>query len=142
MMLCRLDAEACASKMRAVLVVDDDAGIREIVGQLLETEGYEVRAASDGLRALEILRDASRRMVVLLDVMMPRFSGQQVLECVATDAALAGRHRFIVMTASVLHSAHPIYKLAQQFEAPVLTKPFSVDSLLDSIEQAASGLEH
>lgn len=64
--------------MSAVLVVDDDAGVREYVGDLLEMDGHEVRFAVDGPSALESIQ-AERPDCVLLDVMMPGMSGHQVL---------------------------------------------------------------
>lgn len=53
-----------------VLVIDDDAAIREVVAAVLESEGYAVRAASDGRAGLS-LAAAERPALVLLDVRMP-----------------------------------------------------------------------
>jgi len=61
-----------------VLVVDDDAAVREYVGDLLELEGYEVGFAADGVSALEAI-DRERPDCVVLDVMMPGLSGHEVL---------------------------------------------------------------
>ncbi|MFN8353135.1 MAG: response regulator transcription factor [Spirosomataceae bacterium] len=57
-----------------VLVVDDDPDISELLQYNLEKEGFEVRAASDGRRALEIVRDFTPDLV-LLDIMMPYLDG-------------------------------------------------------------------
>jgi len=62
-----------------VLVVDDDAQIRDTVGEVLEDEGYEVLRAENGVRALELL-EAAQPDLVLLDLMMPVMSGWEVLE--------------------------------------------------------------
>lgn len=124
----------------AALVVDDDAGIRELIGELLESEGYTVELASDGQRALERLRASPRRMVVVLDVMMPVLDGVRMLEIVAADEILARRHGFVVMTASVLGVSEALVRLSRQFNAPVLTKPFAIDTLLNSIGEVASRL--
>lgn len=64
--------------MSVVLIVDDDASIREYVGDLLEMEGLEVRLAVDGADALDSIR-RERPDCVLLDVMMPGMSGHEVL---------------------------------------------------------------
>jgi CheY-like chemotaxis protein len=124
----------------AALVVDDDTGIRELIGELLESEGYTVELASDGQRALERMRDSACRMVVLLDVMMPMLNGIQILEIVAADESLARRHGFVVMTASALGQSDSLLSLARQFNAPVLTKPFSIETLLRSISDVANRL--
>ena len=64
--------------MAVVLVVDDDPGVREYVGDLLEMEGHEVRVAVDGPSALQSIQ-SQRPDCVVLDVMMPGMSGHQVL---------------------------------------------------------------
>ncbi len=122
------------------LVVDDDTGIRELIGELLESEGYTVELAGDGQCALERLRISQRRMVVLLDVMMPVLNGIEVLEIVAADASLARRHGFVIMTASALGASDALLHMARQFDAPVLTKPFAIETLLNSISNVAGRL--
>lgn len=64
------------SKLR-VLVAEDDAQIRGVLADLLESEGYDVVQAKDGLEALERYRDADPD-AVLLDIMMPGKSGYDV----------------------------------------------------------------
>jgi two-component system response regulator CpxR len=62
-----------------VLVVDDDAEIRETLTHLLQAEGYTVLRAANGVQALEQLR-VGHPNVMLLDLMMPVMSGWEVLE--------------------------------------------------------------
>jgi two-component system alkaline phosphatase synthesis response regulator PhoP len=64
--------------MRPILVVEDDAALRETLAYNLTAEGYETLVAADGVAALEI---AKRQPValVLLDVMLPRLDGLDVL---------------------------------------------------------------
>jgi GAF domain-containing protein/CheY-like chemotaxis protein/anti-sigma regulatory factor (Ser/Thr protein kinase) len=59
---------------RPVLVVDDDAGLRQLLRRILEPEGYTVVEAENGRVALERLRDVSPS-VILLDLMMPEMDG-------------------------------------------------------------------
>jgi len=59
---------------RPVLVVDDDAGLRQLLRRMLEPEGYTVVEAENGRVALERLRDVSPS-VILLDLMMPEMDG-------------------------------------------------------------------
>jgi two-component system, cell cycle sensor histidine kinase and response regulator CckA len=63
-------------EQRRVLVVDDDSGIRTLVGRVLERAGWSVLDASDGVQALEILehRDVSIDLV-LTDISMPTLDG-------------------------------------------------------------------
>ncbi len=59
---------------RPVLVVDDDAGLRQLLRRMLEPEGYAIVEAENGKVALERLRDVAPS-VVLLDLMMPEMDG-------------------------------------------------------------------
>ncbi len=63
--------------MTHILVVDDDAHIRELVGLFLIREGFEVTQAEDGLAALEAMERTPADLVVL-DVMMPRMDGWEL----------------------------------------------------------------
>lgn len=122
----------------AALVVDDDAMIRETLRQILEDEGYAVAQAPDGVAALEILRSTPARLVVLLDVMMPQLDGCGVLRAVTDDLQLMSQHRYVIMTAITLNDA--MTQMMQQVGAPLLSKPFSVEALLDLTAEAASQL--
>jgi two-component system nitrogen regulation response regulator NtrX len=62
-----------------ILVVDDDAGIRDALRMILEYEGYEVLSAPDGKTALTDL-DATRIGAVLLDIKMPGMDGFEILD--------------------------------------------------------------
>ena len=72
-----------------VLVVDDDADIRDILGRALSLEGYDVGFAENGRDALDALGSQPRPCVVLLDLMMPVMNGIEFLDNVRADAALA-----------------------------------------------------
>jgi DNA-binding response OmpR family regulator len=61
-----------------VLVVDDDPATVELLQDFLLAKGYEVLTASDGAEALRTLK-AERPHLVLLDVMMPKLDGLEVL---------------------------------------------------------------
>lgn len=61
-------------QMQKVLVVDDEESILELLKYNLEKGGYEVRTASDGMKAVEIAKKFTPDLV-LLDIMMPRMDG-------------------------------------------------------------------
>src|SRR5262249_52666336 len=61
-----------------ILVVDDEAPVREVLTEYFSTEGYAVEAATSGLEALSVV-SGGRADLVLLDVRMPGFDGVQVL---------------------------------------------------------------
>lgn len=75
--------------MPRVLVVDDDATVRELLCQTLEDSGFEVDLAASGLEALRALcrasADARPYDAMVLDIIMPEVNGWQVLEAVKSN---------------------------------------------------------
>jgi DNA-binding response OmpR family regulator len=74
--------------MTDVLIVEDDADIRELVAFKLRQVGYDVRTALDGEEGLQLAVDATPD-VVLLDLMMPKLSGLDVCRELRARAATA-----------------------------------------------------
>jgi CheY-like chemotaxis protein len=123
-----------------VLVVDDDPDIRHALRFLLEHDGYSVHEATNGQRALDVLRTSPRRMVVLLDVRMPDVTGLEVLEQVAEQLVLA-RHAYILLTGQFGQTMSlDAAELVAQLAIPVITKPFDLSKLLSAVESAAARL--
>jgi CheY-like chemotaxis protein len=73
------------SGVRHVLVADDEAHIGRIIKIKLEQGPFRVSLAYDGVDAMEILESTGDVDVLVLDVMMPRMSGLEVLERIRTD---------------------------------------------------------
>ncbi|HZX64366.1 MAG TPA: response regulator [Myxococcales bacterium] len=112
-----------------VLVVDDDFDIREAMTDVLASEGYSVLTAADGSEALETLRGGIRPAVMLLDLMMPRVSGVEVIDALRKDDRL----RQIPV---VVCSANRGYGADDLGVRDVLRKPVSVDDLLKAVARA------
>jgi CheY-like chemotaxis protein len=70
-----------------VLVVDDDATIRRLLQITLETEGFSVTTAGDGVEGLRMAQEEPRPDLVLLDIMMPGMDGLQVCHTLKNDPA-------------------------------------------------------
>ena len=64
-----------------ILVVDDDAGIRESLGMLLESEGYDVATADDGISAVSQLNSTIPDLIIT-DLNMPQMSGMELMSLV------------------------------------------------------------
>ncbi len=60
--------------MPLIVVIDDDAGTRMLVTQVLKKEGHEVMEADDGAKGLELIREF-RPDVVVSDIQMPEMDG-------------------------------------------------------------------
>ena len=60
--------------MARILVVDDEAGIRDVIKEYAEFEGHEVEEAADGMAAIELVKEKDFD-IVILDIMMPRLDG-------------------------------------------------------------------
>ncbi len=67
-----------------LLLAEDDLSLAEIYGTRFEAEGFELRTAPDGEAALQAIREY-RPDLVLLDLMMPKMSGFEVLAAVKND---------------------------------------------------------
>lgn len=60
---------------KRILVVEDDTSIRELLVELLESEGYVVASAVNGLEGLKILQSETSPDLILIDLMMPVMDG-------------------------------------------------------------------
>lgn len=67
------------SSNRRILLVEDDAAVAQAIAHILESEGYEVARASNGLEALDYL-SAHPADLILLDLMMPVMNGYEFLK--------------------------------------------------------------
>jgi CheY-like chemotaxis protein len=112
-----------------ILVVDDDADLRETLQMLLEEAGFSVTAAANGHAALERLRRGAHPSLILLDLMMPEMNGWQFLEHARRDASL-GSIPIVIMTA---HKSPALPPLPPWPPEEVLYKPFDAAKLLATI---------
>lgn len=123
--------------MRRVLIVDDDEEMCEELSDILGREGYEIETATDGGKAL-VLVERKAYDLVLLDLKLPSVEGLEILRR-AKRILLAPK--VIIVTGSSLvlteesdaeldiDSKLEIRRLADG----IVTKPFSIDELLDKI---------
>ncbi len=108
-----------------VVLVEDDECIRATFSEILECEGYDVLAFSNGRDALDGLDDR-RPCLILLDWMMPEMSGEEFLEARADGAA--GDSPVVVVSA-VSHRARKAKGVAA-----LLNKPVDLDGLLSVVK--------
>jgi CheY-like chemotaxis protein len=122
------------SKAR-VLVVDDDADIRDALNMALTEEGYDAHGVEDGEKALEWLRREPPPNVILLDMMMPRMNGWQFRNAQRADPQLAEIPVIVVSAAA--DNALRAAGAAKALEVDaVLRKPVDLDELFRAVERA------
>jgi len=116
---------------RQALVIDDDAGIREVIADALQLEGIDVVPARGGDEAIAALDAGCHPDVVLLDLLMPGISGERLLPMLRQHPA-AGEVPVLIMSASP-------ERLARIEGADArLPKPFHLDVLLETIDRLCS----
>jgi CheY-like chemotaxis protein len=125
--------------MPAVLLVEDDADTREVVRTLLEEEGYDTVAVSDGQEAIDYLSACDELpCLVLLDLLMPRVGGVAVLSWMRTQPRLSDVP-VAVISARPQSSGSQVASAFRDHVVGVLQKPFDIDRVLTLLEDHCGG---
>ncbi|MEH2301283.1 MAG: PAS domain S-box protein [Nostoc sp.] len=111
---------------KTILVVDDDANIRELLRQQLENEGYNVREGKDGMDAIHQIKIAHPDLI-LLDVMMPQINGFDVAAVLKNDPQTAD---IPIIILSIIENKERGYHIGID---RYLTKPIDTEKLLKEI---------
>jgi two-component system chemotaxis response regulator CheY len=117
-------------RRRYVCVVDDDADMREALRLVLELRGYSVEEATDGQRALELLRENPGCCLILLDLMMPGMNGWQFRKAQQETPELAA------IPVAVLSAMRDVCKHAAEVGAVAcLSKPLDMNQLMTEVSR-------
>lgn len=119
--------------MAAVLVVDDEFGIANLLEDVLGDEGHTVLIASNGRQALERAK-AQRPDLVLTDFMMPLMDGAALIKAIAADPDLAA---VPVVVMSSLPEATVVERCSGY--APLVRTPFKIFDLLAIVAELLDG---
>jgi CheY-like chemotaxis protein len=117
-----------AQERHAILVVEDDASVRELVCEILRDLDYEVMEAIDGPSGLAVLNSPARIDLLVTDVGLPGLNGRQL-----ADAARATRPslKVLFMTGYAEAAARGSGFLDAGME--LITKPFTLESIASRI---------
>ena len=120
------------ASLKKILVVDDEAGIRRLLFDVLSNEGFKVTLAKDGKDSLAQMRN--RRFDLLItDINMPRLDGIELLKRMKKAGR---RERVIVMTGSLMDKTHLGKDTPDVFT--MLQKPFHMNNFLDTVTSVLS----
>ncbi|MCX7690654.1 response regulator transcription factor [Thermoflexus sp.] len=122
------------SERRRILIVDDEARVRQFIRLNLELEGFEVFEASNGLEALEKIKELLPDLVIL-DVMMPEMDGFETLELIRETSGVP-----VIMLTVRADEADKVRGLELGADDYV-TKPFSPRELVSRIRAVLRRVE-
>jgi DNA-binding response OmpR family regulator len=112
-----------------VLITEDEPNIVESLTFILQRAGYEVSAVLDGEAAVQRLR-SDPPDIMILDIMLPKMNGFEVLKLIKTDPVLKSLPVVILTAKGQAHDR----QLAEQIGAEAfVTKPFSNRDLIQQI---------
>ena len=118
-----------------IMVVDDSVSIRQVVSRLLESQGWKVKTAKDGIDALEKLRE-SRPDLIVLDIEMPRMNGYEFLGALKAQSGYEDIP--VVMLTSRTASKHR--KKAEALGAKgFVVKPYNDHEFISLIHRLTGG---
>jgi len=118
------------AERHTVLLVEDEDDLRDIVGDVLEENGYEVIPAGNGKQAMDFLYNTDTLpSVIVLDLMMPIVSGWECLRAIQSEERLAS---IPVLVVTAIGRDRPRGVTA------LLKKPFSIADLLESVRRLST----
>lgn len=114
-----------------ILAIDDNADIRELLAFILRREEYEVTSAANGLDGLELIEEI-RPDLIILDVLMPEFSGYDVLDAVRSHKDAKVRDIPVLMITS-RSSTDDIDQALELGATSYIVKPFRPSKLVAKV---------
>jgi len=116
-------------KKHRLLIVDDESDLRELLSEVLISEGYEIVTASDGAEAIGIL-EREKFDAALLDILMPNENGFTVLKHISEHHPST---KSIMLTGhSDLHTA---VEAKNNGAAEFISKPYKLETVLSALRK-------
>ena len=121
----------------AVMIVDDDASVLNVVKRILESDGIEVHKASSGRACIDSLQDGFRGLV-LMDIAMPDMDGWETIEEIV-EKGLNQDVIFIMLTGKDIPD--PKMDHLKEYVLDYITKPFHQNKLISVVKEYLSYLD-
>lgn len=114
---------------KRILIADDEEALVETLGDLLESRGFEVLAAYEGVRTIELV-NKEKPDLIILDLNMPAGTGQSVLEAIRNRPSTRSIPVIVLTGAGLPQLKDELIKLGAQ---AYIEKPYKADEILDTI---------
>lgn len=117
------------TKQYRLLIVDDEVDLRNLLSEILRTEGYDIVTAPDGADAIRLL-DREQFDATLLDIFMPRLNGISVLKYINENHPA---------TKTIIVTGHPTLENALEAKrngaVDFISKPYKLETILSTLER-------
>lgn len=123
------------NKIKKILIIDDDAPIREVINFILSDEGYEVFELDSGRLVLETVREVQPD-VILLDIMLGDTDGRDICKRLKADTITSG---IPIIMISASHGVHTVHETCNADD--YIAKPFNIDYLIKQVNRHAAPVE-
>lgn len=120
-----------APKRNRILAIDDNADIRGLLSFVLGKENYDVTTAADGVVGLQLIKE-TKPDLILLDVMMPEFTGFDVLDAVRSDKDSHVREIPVLML-TAKSSTEDVDQALSLGATSYIVKPFRPANLVEKV---------
>lgn len=118
--------------MSKILVLEDNAKLRELLRETLEAEGHEVREAPDGDAGLKQFKRAPADLVIT-DIFMPEKDGLDVIRVLRAD--FPGVKIIAISSGGRLDKGTYLLAASHMGADRIIEKPFEMQALLDAVQQ-------
>jgi len=118
-----------------ILGIDDNQDLLDLCEVALSAEGHEYTAIENGKEGLQAIKD-KKFDLVLLDLSMPDFSGEDVLDALVKEGIM-NKQKIILFTAST-PTEKEVGPLLEKGLHSIMEKPLDIDALIETIRKMAS----
>lgn len=125
-----------------ILLVEDEARLRDLATEILTGYGYSVLAAQDGAEAVEVFEEKCEKIdLVLMDMVMPRKSGPEAYLQMRDIGECAGRQVPVVFmtgySPEIVHNKFTNQRnIIEEAQATLIQKPYDVETLISKVREA------
>lgn len=120
------------NKNKKILVIEDEATLQKALNEVLTGEGYQVFSATDGQKGLELVQE-EKPDLILLDIIMPKMDGFEVLKRIKEDDAIS---QIPIIILTNLSDVNDIQKALDLGATTYLVKAdFHIEDVLKKIEK-------